>query len=192
MAKRVSGDDSNLQVVRSDTGELGDRSFSMYELFYPIDTKDFSLGNDVRILSELAVLYEKGLSLREIAREIGCSKNGVRSSLLKGGHELRDQFSQATDKRGVSGGKQGALPFYGFCYFEGQIVRDPREFPTLQTIHNAWKKKLTIHQIANRLIQAGQLSRTGKLWSWAAVRNIVARFEQQIIVLHKGGKYEFR
>lgn len=172
--------------------QIGDRSFPMYELFYPIDTKDFSFKNDIRISSELAVLYEKGLSLRDIAREIGCSKNGVRSSLLRGGHELRDQVSQATSKRGVSGGKQGAMPVYGFCYFDGQIVRDPREFPTLQFIHSGWKKKLTIHQITQRLAQANRLSRTGKQWSWAAVSNIVARFEKQIIILHKGGTYEFR
>ena len=146
----------------------------------------------MRISSELAALYEKGLSLREIAREFGCSKNGVRSSLLKGGHELRDQLSQATAKRGMSGGKQGALPVYGFCYFEGKIVRDPREFPILQIIHNGWKKKLTTHQITQGLTHAELLSRMGKQWSWAAVGNIVARFEQQTIVLHKGGKYEFR
>lgn len=164
----------------------------MYELFYPIDTKEFSFKNDIRISSELAALYVKGWSLREIARESGCSKNGVRSRLLKGGHELRDPFPQATSHRGLSGGKQGALPYYGFCYFEGQIVRDPREFPTLKMIHGDWKKKLTIHQITQRLIRAKRLSRTGKQWSWAAVSNIVARFEQQIIILHKGGKYEFR
>ncbi len=171
---------------------VGDPSFPMYELFYPIDTKEFSLKNEVRITCELAVLYQKGWSLRDIARETGCSKNKVRSSLLKSGLELRDQFPQATFARGMSGGKQGALPYYGFCYFEGEIVRDPREFPTLQLIHKSWKKKQTTHQITQQLNQANLPSRTGKVWSWAAVSNIVTRFEQQIVILQKGGRYEFR
>lgn len=164
----------------------------MYELFYPIDTKEFYFKNDTRISSEVTNLYEQGWSLREIARENGCSKNKIRSSLVKAGLEMRDRVPQATSRRGLSGGKQGALPYYGFCYFEGKIVRDPHEFPTLQLIHNGWKKKQTIHQITQQLNQAKRPSRTGKAWSWAAVSNIVARFEKGIVILHKGGKYEFR
>ncbi|MBL7555254.1 MAG: hypothetical protein JNM24_05470 [Bdellovibrionaceae bacterium] len=35
-------------------------------------------------------------------------------------------------------------------------------------------------------------SREGKKWSWAAVRNIVQRFEQKILIIKNGGLYELR
>jgi hypothetical protein len=163
----------------------------LYELFYPIDNKEFSPKDDSRISSEIAELYGKGWSLREIAREYGCSKTRVRSRLLKEGHEPRDMYAQVTHDRKVSAGKQGALPYFGFCYFDGRIVPDPREFPTLQLIHRRWKERKTIHQITIELNRAKIPSRKGKAWSWVAVQNIVNRFREKKIILHKGGHYEF-
>jgi hypothetical protein len=49
----------------------------------------------------------------------------VRVDLHKAGVELRENIVQATPRR-ASGGKQDALPYYGFCYFEGRIAPDPR------------------------------------------------------------------
>jgi hypothetical protein len=164
----------------------------LYEHFYPVDSKRLFFKNDFRISSDLADLYKKGWSLRDIALEVGCSKNKVRSSVLKTGLELRKPHAQVTAKRGKNGGKQGALPFYGFCYFEGEIVRDPREFPILQLIHRCWKKDQTIHMITQELNRARRPSRTGKKWSWAAVQNIIERFKSKKVILKAGGKYEFR
>lgn len=96
------------------------------------------------------------------------------------GLELRKKLAQATHKRRVSGGKQGALPFYGFCYFEGKIVRDPREFPTLQMVRQHWKGGRTVHQIVRVLNRVRIRSRKGRDWSWAAVSNIVARPRPEI------------
>jgi hypothetical protein len=172
--------------------EFGDPSFPLYELFYPIDTKPLFLKNDIRISSDLAELYQNGWSLGEIAREFGCSKNKVRSRLLKSEIELRAKLAQATSARGSSGGKQGALPYYGFCYLEGEITKDPREFPILRSIHRLWKQKRTIHTITQKLNQAAYPSRKGKAWSWAAVQNIIKRFEAEKVILKPGGKYELR
>lgn len=147
--------------------------------------------DDGRISSEMADLYGKGWSLREIARECGCSKTRVRSCLLKEGHEPRETRAQATHDRKVGGGKQGALPYFGFCYFDGGIVPDPREFPALQLIHRRWKEQRTIHQITLELNRTKIPSRKGKIWSWAAVQNIVNRFKDRKVILHKGGRYEF-
>jgi hypothetical protein len=130
-------------------------------------------------------------SLKDIAREFGCSKNKIRKDLLKAGLELRSKSTQATDRRDVSAGKQGALPYFGFCYLEGKIVKDPREFPTLQMIHQCWQGKRTAHQIVQELNHLKILSRTGKTWSWAAVQNILDRFELGKVSIQKGGRYEF-
>lgn len=137
-------------------------------------------------------MYDKGLSLRDIALQFGCSKNRIRMGLRRLGLKLRDKEPQATHLRSLKSGKQSARPYYGFCYFEGEIVKDPREFPTLQLIHRLWSHGKSIHQINLELNRAKVLSRTGKEWSWATLQNIVARFENKQVILTKGGKYEFR
>ena len=169
----------------------GDPRLPLYERLYPIDSKAFSLKESYRISFEGAVLYRKGWSLRDIAREFGCSKNKVRSELQKAGQEIREGTIQATHNRKTAG-KQAALPYFGFCYFEGRIVPDPREFPTLKRIHRLWKNRRTIHQITQELNRSKILSRKGRPWSWAAVQNIVRRFEDKKLVLLKGGNFEFR
>jgi hypothetical protein len=127
-----------------------------------------------------------------LAKEFDCSKNGVRGQLLKAGIELRESVNQATHLRCSSRGKQGDLPYFGFCNFEGKIINDPREYPTLQMIHPRWKSGKTIHQITLGLNHSKIPSRNGKIWSWAAVQNIINRFEEQKIILKQGGSYEFR
>ena len=158
---------------------------------YPIDFKPVSFKSQNRIIDEAVHFYARGSSLREIARDFGCSKNKIRKTLMKAGVELRENRAQATNRRGLTRGKQGARPYYGFCYFEGEIVKDPREFPTLQLIHRRWKSKKTIHQITLELNGSKLPSRSGKQWSWAAVQNLIARFETKKVILHTGGKYEF-
>lgn len=164
--------------------------------FIPLISHRFILIIKTRISAAdaktIAEKYENGCSLRDIAFLFGFSKNKVRSEVKRNGLELRSRRPQATHQRSLKSGKQSALPYYGFCYFEGKIVKDPREFPVLQMIHRYWSQGKTIHQINLELNRAKILSRTGKVWSWAAIQNLVIRFETKKVILHKGGKYEFR
>lgn len=176
--------------------KTGEPRFPITELLQAIDFTRFTVKISKRISAEdnknIVEMYSKGMSLRDISNQLGMSKNGVRSSLLRAGQELRNPVPKVTHKRSLKSGKQAALPYYGFCYFEGKIVKDPREFPTLQKIHHLWTQGRTIHQINLELNRAKLPSRTGKTWSWAALQNIVARFENKQVILSKGGKYEFR
>lgn len=178
------------------TERIGEPRFPINELLQAIDFTEFIVKISKRISAEdnqnVVEMYSKGMSLRDISRQLGISKNGVRSSLLRAGQKLREPTPKVTHKRSLKSGKQAALPYYGFCYFEGKIVKDPREFPTLQKIHRLWSQGRTIHQINLELNRAKLPSRTGKVWSWAAIQNIVARFENKQVILTKGGKYEFR
>lgn len=174
----------------------GEPRLPINELLQAIDFTEFIVKISKRISAEdnqnAAEMYSKGMSLREISKQLGMSKNGVRSSLLRAGHKLREPAPKATHMRSLKSGKQSALPYYGFCYFEGKIVKDPREFPILQRIHRLWSQGRTIHQINLELNRAKLPSRKGRAWSWAAIQNIVARFENKQVVLLAGGKYEFR
>lgn len=167
-------------------------SLPISELLQPIAFTSFITKDKSRISTEAVELYQKGWSLREIAKELGASKTGIGSILLKAGIKLRDKVSQATNQRGVKSGKQSVQPYFGFCYFEGQITKDPREFPTLRLIHRHWNEKRTIHEIAVELNNAKIPSRTGKQWSWAALKKIINRFETKKLILTNRGYYEFR
>ncbi|MFZ3231490.1 MAG: hypothetical protein WA160_14885 [Pseudobdellovibrio sp.] len=114
------------------------------ERIYPVDFKEhfFETRNrissgDVKIIAEK---YESGYSLRDLAKLYGCSKSKIRSILRREGGKPRMGVTQATHERSLKSGKQGALPYYGFCYFDGQIVKDPRESPILQMIHRHWSQ----------------------------------------------------
>ncbi len=122
--------------------------------------------------------------------QFGWTKSQIRRELYQRGIKPRDRQNLATGVRALKPGKQGSLPYFGFCNFEGRIVKDPREFPVLQVIHRHWSRGKTIHQINLELNKAKILSRTGKQWSWAALRNIVERFAAKKIILLNGGKYE--
>lgn len=195
----VSGEgpcSSRQEVAHLEPLESGEPSFPLSELVHQLDFTPFfpKIKNRISAADEknIADMYEKGLSLREIALQFGYSKNRVRSKVRRLGLKLRNQRPQATHLRSLKSGKQSARPYYGFCYFEGEIVKDPREFPVLQMIHRFWSCGKSIHQINLELNRARILSRTGKTWSWAAIQNIVARFKTKKVVLLKGGKYEFR
>lgn len=105
------------------------------------------------------------MSLRYISNQLGMSKSGLRFTLLRAGQELGSRAPKVTHKRSLKSGKQVTLPYDSFCYFEGKVVKDPREFPNPQKIHRLWGQGRTKHQINLELNRAKLLSRTGKTWS---------------------------
>ncbi|WP_041577901.1 recombinase family protein [Bdellovibrio bacteriovorus] len=170
----------------------GDPRFPISERLYPIDTIKIFFKEDPLISQKVIESYQNGQSIADIAKLIGRSKSFVRLRLERAGIEPREKLSQATHVRQIKRGKQGARPYYGFCYLEGEIVKDPREFPTLVLIHERWASKKTTHEIVKELNRKAIPSRKGKSWSWAALQNIVTRFEEGHLKISKGGKYEFR
>ncbi|MGZ3805994.1 MAG: recombinase family protein [Pseudobdellovibrionaceae bacterium] len=156
-----------------------------------VDIIQFSSKEDQLIFLKVTKKYQNGQSISDIAKVLGRSKCFVKLRLIRAGIEPREKLSQATPLRRSKRGKQGARPYYGFCYLEGEIVKDPREFPTLVLIHERWLSKKTTHEIVKELNRKKIPSRTGRSWSWAALQNILARFETGKLKLSKGGKYEF-
>lgn len=176
--------------------EIGERSLALDKRFQLLDFKPYSFSHRNRISSETHILiaekYKSGCSLGQIAKLLGCSKSKVRSALRKADVIIRPSVTQETNLRSLTSFKQSALPYYGFCYFEGQISKDPKEYPVLLKIQLMWSQGRNAHDITKALNQAKLLSRKGKSWSWAAVNNILNRFNEKKIILTKDGKYEFR
>jgi hypothetical protein len=133
-----------------------------------------------------------GLSALEVAKLLGCSKSKVLDALERRSVNKRPGYTLPTPEAARNRAKGNRKPYFGFCYFEGQISKHPIEYPILQLIHRRCQERVSIHYITLELNKRNMKSREGRSWSWAAVRNIVARFEQKKVVLTKGGEYEFR
>ena len=169
----------------------GEPNLPISERFYPSDFSTNCALGKVDLSPDFQAQYEIGCSLSEIAHQFGCSKNRVRKSLLDAGIELRELRAHSTNERKITSGKQGARLYFGFCYLEGKIVKDPKEYPTLLLIHQRLKKSATAHEIVKELNHKKIPARQGGQWTWPAVQNILNRFKDHKIII-KGSTYEFR
>jgi hypothetical protein len=102
-----------------------------------------------RISAHLAELYQAGLSLAEIAKQTGQPQTSVRTILVRAGIELRPAVSVPFARALKESGKRNVLPYFGFCYFQGNVVPDQREYGHLMTIYNLWKKAMNPNAIAS-------------------------------------------
>ena len=170
---------------------FGDPKPPISKLFYPTDFIEFSRKVKSDFSKEFIEKYKKGFSAKEIAREHGCSKQKVLATLKRNKVNIRPSKVFTTLEAMRKKGRRNRKPFYGFCYFEGQIAKHTAEFPVLLIIHNMWQSGKSIHYINLELNKCKFKAREGGKWSWASVRNIVQRFEDKNVLIHKDGKYEF-
>ncbi len=146
--------------------------------------------SEVEAISETFVeLYKKGLSLSEVAKQTGKCKTMVRSHLLKAGIDLRPKEPTPVHESWREPGKQRIRPYYGFCYFQGKVVPDPREYDNLLVIHRLWRSGTNPNRIADTLNKKKVPGRNSAGWNRNSVVLILKRFEQRIISI-KGDQYE--
>jgi hypothetical protein len=145
-----------------------------------------------RITEDFAELYRKGLSLADIAKQTGKAKTTVRENLIRNGIVLRPKASLPFSEAVRLTGKGKIRPYYGFCYFQGQVIPDPREFESLMLIHRLWKLGANPNRIADSLNEKKIPARNAPKWNRNSIVNILKRFESKQITLTKDGKYEFR
>lgn len=146
----------------------------------PHDFIHFKYYYKENVFAIVAPLYEKGLSLREIENRTGYSKTKIRSVLIKGKVRLRPSSVEMESAKWGDRGKKGVKPPYGYCYLEGEIIRDPRKYPVLLDIIQRWKLGEPMNSIATWLNGRGIPSPMNKKWSWNSVKNIIDRFEKEI------------
>lgn len=132
---------------------------------------------------ECVGLYGQGMSLRDIGKELNISKTKVRSNLLKAGVELRPSDPTLVQVNRWRVSKAKAPPPFGYCYFRGELVKNPIEYDTLLKIHRQWKEGRDANEITHYLNAKRLKPRKAKAWHNKAIKKIIARFESKQIVI---------
>lgn len=140
---------------------------------------------------KVAELYLKGNSLRDIAKRVFMSKTAVRDMLLQLKIPLRTSAQENYKASQFYIGKKNVKPPYGFAYFEGRVVKHPKEYPHLLQIINLWKKGIALNSIAKKMNELKVPSPMNKKWSFNSIDNIVKRIKTGHLV-QNGDQYELR
>ncbi len=143
----------------------------------PLDIIEFFSKRSPSIYDIIAPLYKKGLSVTEIAVQTGISRSSIWTTLRTNKLKLRPQVSVPFERWRLGRGKTRAKPPYGYSFFQGEVIKDPVEYPTLQLIQNLWKQGVSISAIVKRLNSKGVKSRMKKPWSYNVIKSIIGRLK---------------
>lgn len=138
-----------------------------------------------------ADLYVAGNSFRDIQKITGIPKTKVRDILKRLKVPIRPSLQESHKASQFHTGKKQVKPPYGFAYFEGRVVKHPKEYPQLLYIINLWKKEQPLNSIATKLNEMKVPSPLNKKWSWNSIDNIIKRIKNGHLV-QSGDNYELR
>lgn len=152
----------------------------------PHDIIEFFEISQERIFEISAPLAKEGLTITEIAEQTGLKRTSIWKALNAKDDAARD-IKQVPYERWRKGHKRtGARPPYGFCFLQGEVVRDPKDYPTLVLIHGLCTRGSEIMSILASLNAKNLKSRTGREWSYGVIKAIGKRFDSGVIVPRSG------
>lgn len=142
-----------------------------------IDFIEFFDRRSPRIIEIVGPLYLKGLSISDIHDQTGIPRSSIYSSLRTNRHSLRPQKSVPFDRWRKGHGKTRNKPPYGWCFSQGELVKDPREYPVVQLIESLWKQGRTVGEIVRYLNGNGYRSRLNRDWGYGVIKGIIKRLK---------------
>ena len=150
-----------------------------------------TFSNSTACDENITELYKKGNSFRDIEKLTGISKTKIRDVLIRLKFPIRPVHEESHRATQRLVGKKNVKPPYGFAYFEGRVVKHPKEYPVLLSIINQWKLGMSLNSIATKLNGKRVPSSMGKTWSWNSIDNIIKRIKNGHLV-QSGDQYELR
>ncbi|MBL7555325.1 MAG: hypothetical protein JNM24_05845 [Bdellovibrionaceae bacterium] len=181
--KCAVGENQNSSIRSSGNDKIGRHLPITCNLVQVHDFIEISIHLISQENNEFKAFYEQGHSIQEVADRLGFPFTTVRSHLVRMGVTLRPNKSVSFLGNQRQTFKSGAPPPYGFCYLDGQLQKDPREYPILQIIETQRQLGRTPTEIA-RILQGRKLkTRHGKIWNQAHVFNIVKKLKNKQITL---------
>ncbi len=126
------------------------------------------------------------MSITDISARTGIKRYTVWKTIKRIKKESDSEVSVPYDRWRKGKRRTGARPPFGFCILGGELVRDPKEYPTLLLIFNLWTKGMSVTSIVNLLGEKGLRSRTDKEWSYRVVQSITKRIDSKELEVTKG------
>ena len=75
--------------------------------------------------------------------------------------------------------RAGTIPF-GYCYLEGKLVVDPREYKVVLEMFRLWRSGLSLRAIARSLNDRKIPTRFGKSWKHEVIKHIIERHQKDL------------
>lgn len=141
----------------------------------PLDFIEFFQKSSQHLIEILEPLYNQGLSITDIAEQTGLKRHTVWQTLKRHIKRMRNQSAVPFNAWSNRNGKTNVKPPYGYSFFQGVIIRDPKEYPILQFIQNQCKQGVSISSIVRKLDEKGIYSRMNKPWSYNVIKSIIQR-----------------
>lgn len=137
------------------------------------------------ISEKASACYASGMSVRQISKELNCSKTFVRKTLRDAGVDLRPKTGGRSSEREVTQKfRTGNAPF-GYRILRGRLTLDAREIEIVQLIMNQWHSGKSYSAIARYLNDQNLKNRKGSPWEHSLVRSIVARHQDKSLNLEE-------
>jgi hypothetical protein len=131
-----------------------------------LDFIEFFDKKSPRIIEIIEPLYKNGLSISDIAAQTGIGRSSIYKSLRSNRHLLRPQVSVPFERLRKGHGKVKNKLTYGWCFFQGELVKDPCENTVVLLIESLWNQGRTVGEIVRELNGKGYRSRMGKDWGY--------------------------
>ncbi len=175
-----AGPTANFQKVSGSCSDWIGRHLPMTcNTFYIHDFVQFRIQTFSSLGPQIRAFYEKGHSIEESARLVGVAFSTARNYLLRQRVPLRPAHAVSFVDQERRSFKSSAPPPFGFCYLDGQLVRDVREHPVLQMIISQRQLGRTPTEIANFLNSRGLRTRSDKQWTQAHLYKIIRRLRSE-------------
>ncbi len=139
-------------------------------------------------IEKLAESYSSGLSFGEIAKRTGIPKVTVRKTLVDAGVGIRNFKNCRKPSLDLAQVMSSGKTPYGYCYLEGKLVMDAREYQVVLDMFRMWQAGRSLRAIAFTLNERRVSTRQSKSWRHEVVKNIIERHKKEL-QKHKGEEY---
>lgn len=183
---RAAGSDLSLSFANLRDGKNGCEITSTRNKSIAHDIIEVFENRQLGICEISVPLYLEGLSITDIALRTGFKRTSIWKALktYRDGLQPKKEVPYARWRQGHR--RTGARPPFGFSLLEGEVVRDPKEYPTLLLIHKLWTTGSAIMSILQALSDKKLKSRTGRDWSYGVIKSIGKRIDAKDLVMKAG------
>ncbi len=143
----------------------------------PHDFIELKFSNPHAFSKECIALYQKDISLNEIARIVGRSKAKVRRVLHQHGYQTGTKIAEKVYTAWRKTGRTRSHPMFGTTYYMGQLVLEPRENQILMLIRRLASQGQSAADIAIHLNTQGMKPRRAKAWHPNSLAKILKRLD---------------